>query len=276
MPLLALVSALPRDGIGDGKGGTFGGHSRYRRLMGKNVALIAARTARNLSQDELAHALREAAERNGDHLAIGKKTVYRWEQGASVRPRPAHVRALEAVMRLPIEALGFPAGKDSIVVDDGRGGLDLEVRMPPVPAGAARPPAGDYSGVWLSRYKYVSSSREEELAAQHFVVLQQDNEVLSVRSLPGSANSVMGMDLRVDANIVTGTWYEDTDPNGYYRGRRYFGAIQMIADASGSRLSGKWLGAGKDNDVNMGPWWLDYQGPSTKANIAGYDRRPND
>jgi transcriptional regulator with XRE-family HTH domain len=230
-----------------------------------NTALVAARTARNLTQDELA-----------ERIGTTARTVQRWEKGVGERPRAVHVRALQAVMGLPVEQLGFPADKNAMVVADGRGGHDLEIRFPPVDTAPGRPPAGDYSGIWLSRYEYYSSSREEMFAAQHYVVLTQDGGRVSVRSLPGSASSSMGMDLVVDANILTGTWVEDTDLTGYYRGKRYVGAIQLIADHSGSRLAGKWLGHGKDNDVNTGPWRLDYQAPVTKGSIAEYDRRPND
>jgi transcriptional regulator with XRE-family HTH domain len=230
-----------------------------------NTALVAARTARNLTQDELA-----------ERVGATTRTVQRWEKGAGERPRAVHIRALQAVMGLPLEQLGFPADKNAMVIQDGRGGHDLEVRFPPVTLTQGRPPAGDYSGIWLSRYEYYSSSRSEMFAAQHFVVLTQDDSRVSVRSLPGSASSTMGMDLTVDSNILTGTWVEDTDVTGYYRGKRYVGAIQLIADHSGSRLAGKWLGHGKDNDVNTGPWRLDYQAPVTKGSIAEYDRRPND
>ena len=39
-----------------------------------NAALVAARTARNLSQDELARLLRQADE----HLSVTKRTIQRW------------------------------------------------------------------------------------------------------------------------------------------------------------------------------------------------------
>jgi len=230
----------------------------------RNVALVAARTAHNLTQDELA-----------DVLGVSTRTVQRWEDNPTVRPRPSQVRTLQNAMGLPVEQLGFPADKRAMAVEDGRGGHDLEVRFPPVTA-PARPPAADYSGIWLSHYEYLSSSRSQAFTGQHFVVLTQDGSAASVRSLPGSANSTMGMDLTVDGVILTGTWVEDTDKTGYYRGKRYTGALQMVADPGGSRLAGKWVGYGKDNEVNSGPWRLDFQAPLSKATIAEYDRRPND
>lgn len=230
----------------------------------RNVALVAARTAHNLTQEELA-----------DVVGVSKRTVQRWEENPAVRPRPTQVRVLQNTMGLPIEQLGFPADRRAIAVEDGRGGHDLEVRLPPITA-AARPPAGDYSGIWLSRYEYFSSSREQMFSGLHFVILTQDVSTAGVRSLPNSSNSTMGMDLTVDGVILTGTWVEDSDKTGYYRGKRYVGGIQLVADPSGSRLAGKWVGHGKDGEVNTGPWQMDWQAAVSRESIAEYDRRPND
>jgi transcriptional regulator with XRE-family HTH domain len=233
--------------------------------MSKNLALVAARVARNLTQEEAA-----------EQVSVSKRTWQRWEDAEPGRPQPAQIRKLQNTLGLPVEQLGFPADKNALVVEDGRGGHDLEVRFPPISTAPLRPPASDYSGIWLSRYEYFSSSREEQYAGQHFVVLQQDSSQVSVRSLPNSATSTMGMDLVVDGVVLTGTWVEDTDKTGYYRGKRYLGGIQLVSDPSGARLAGKWVGHGKDGEVNTGPWRLDYQAPATKSTVAEYDRRPND
>ncbi|WP_306210662.1 helix-turn-helix transcriptional regulator [Actinoplanes sp. RD1] len=229
-----------------------------------NVALVAARVAHNLSQEEAAR-----------RLGVSKRTVQRWEDDEPGRPQPAQIRQLQAVFGLPAEQLGFPPGRSAMVVEDGRGGHDLEVRFPPVSTAPSRPPASDYSGIWVSRYEYFSSSREETYAGLHHVVLQQDGGTVSVRSLPGSAASTMGMDLVADGVVLTGRWVEDTDRTGHYRGKRYIGAIQLIADPGGSRLAGKWLGHGKDGEVNTGPWRLDFLAPATRATVAEYDRPPS-
>ncbi|WP_201787286.1 helix-turn-helix transcriptional regulator [Actinoplanes sp. TFC3] len=244
---------------------TFQRHAAYRGRMSKNLALVAARVARNLTQEEAA-VLAE----------VTKRTWQRWEDADPPRPQPAQVRRLQSSLGLPVEQLGFPPDKNRIVVEDGRGGHDLEIRFPPISTAPARPPASDYAGIWLSRYEYFSSSREETYAGQHFVVLQQDGSSASVRSLLGSASSTMSMDLAIDGVVLTGTWVEDTDKTGYYRGKRYVGGIQLVADPSGARLAGKWVGHGKDGEVNTGPWRLDYQAAATKATIAEYDRPPND
>lgn len=224
-----------------------------------------------LSQDELAERMRDAGA-----ASTTKRTVQRYESGEIVNPRPASVRALEVVTRLPIASLGFPAGVDAVVVDDGRGGHDLEVRgtAAAAPTGAARS-AGGYTGIWLSRYHYYSSSRGQEFDNAHYVVLLRHGDRLTVRSVHGAQKSMLTMDLVVDGNVITGTWAEETEADSYYRGARYHGAIQLLAEPTGRRLTGKWVGFGKDMDVNTGPWELTFQDASTtKTTLARYQRAP--
>lgn len=136
-------------------------------------------------------------------------------------------------------------------------------------------PRGDYSGVWLSRYEYFSSGRNATFTGQHYVTLLQHGDRLTVRSLPGSADSSLTLDLTVDGNVVTGTWVEQTEPESYYRGARYHGSIQMLAEPTGRRMTGKWVGFGKNMDINTGPWELIFQDASTnKATLERYNRPP--
>ncbi|WFE29730.1 helix-turn-helix transcriptional regulator [Solwaraspora sp. WMMD791] len=247
-----------------------------------NATLRAVRIGLLMSQDDFARALRQAGDRAGVPNDANKRLVQRWEAGAITSPRPAYARALESVTGLPIGSLGFTvAVPHARAADDGQSSRDLatpETVTPSVPSGgpAARTaPTGNYSGVWLSRYEYHSSGRGAMFTGQHYVVLLQHGDRLTVRSLPGSSDAPLTMDLTVDGNVVTGTWVEQTAPQGYYRGARYHGAIQLLAEPTGRRLSGKWIGFGKEMDVNTGPWELIFQDASTnKATLAAYDRRP--
>jgi hypothetical protein len=68
---------------------------------------------------------------------------------------------------------------------------------------------------------------------------------------------------------------EQTDASGYYRGARYHGAIQILAEPTGRRMTGKWVGFGKQMDINTGPWELVFQDASTnKATLDKYNRLP--
>ncbi|MGW0506049.1 helix-turn-helix domain-containing protein [Micromonospora sp. NPDC003241] len=244
-----------------------------------NTALRAVRAGMRMSQDDFARALQAAGHRAGEPNDANKRLVQRWESGAIAAPRPVYVRALEVVTGLPIELLGFGAVADGEAAEDGDGGHDLTSPMSrlatPTPAPRAATAHGSFAGVWLSRYQYHSSSRDESFAGQHFVVVLQHGDRLTVRSLPGSAASSLALDLTVDGSVVTGTWVEQTDPTGYYRGARYHGAIQLLAEPTGRRMAGKWVGFGKDMDVNTGPWELVFQDASTsKATLDRYNARP--
>jgi hypothetical protein len=234
-----------------------------------------------MSQDDLARAIRSAGARVGEPNDANKRLVQRWESGAIAAPRPVYARALEAVTGLPIDSLGFTmAVPQARVSPDGGGGHDVEpsagsgLGPNAAPVGQTAP-RGNYSGVWLSRYEYFSSGRSEMFVGLHHVVVLQHGNRLTVRSLPGSADSSLTMDLTIDGNVITGTWVEQTAEEGYYRGARYHGAIQMLAEPTGRRLAGKWVGFGKEMDVNTGPWELTFRDASTqKATLDRYNQRP--
>ncbi|RKN03669.1 helix-turn-helix domain-containing protein [Streptomyces radicis] len=239
-----------------------------------NTALKAVRMGLLMSQDDLARALRAEGV-----ASASKRLVQRWEAGETACPRPLHARALERVTRTPIELLGFTTVLAQ-VHEDGRGGHDVEPDSPaPVPAQPLPTPApgrGAYSGIWLSRYEYYSSGRSGTYEGLHHVVILQHGSQLTVRSVPGSSDSLLTIDLQVDGHIVTGTWAEQTAQDGYYRGARYHGAIQMLLDPTGRRMTGKWVGFGKEFDINSGPWELVFQEASTsKATTAKYGHRPD-
>jgi hypothetical protein len=139
----------------------------------------------------------------------------------------------------------------------------------------AEQPQNGYTGVWLSRYPYYSNSRGEELASTHYVLIPQHSDRLTVRSIPGRERSTLLMDLVVAGMVVTGTWHEETEADGFYRGAVYHGAIQLLAEPTGRRMTGKWVGFGKEMDINTGPWELAFQEASTsKSTLASYDRDP--
>ncbi|WP_435178106.1 helix-turn-helix domain-containing protein [Actinacidiphila sp. bgisy145] len=252
-----------------------------------NSTLRAVRMGLLMSQDEFARALRAAGERAGQPNDASKRLVQRWEAGTTAAPRPVYARALESITGLPIESLGFaPAIPQARVVEDGDGGHDVEPARPGGTAHATTPgrgrapqpaPTGNYSGVWLSRYEYYSSSRGKTFTGLHHVVVLQHGNRLTVRSIPGSSDSTLTVDLTIDGSVVTGTWVEQTAGDSYYRGARYHGAIQMLVEPTGRRMAGKWVGFGKEMDMNTGPWELTFEDPSTnKATLARYARLPGD
>lgn len=139
-------------------------------------------------------------------------------------------------------------------------------------------PAENYSGIWLSRYEFFSSGRDAAFKGAHHVVLLQLGSKLTGRSLDGASlnpDSPLSLDLSIDRNVVTGTWVEQTAQDGYYEGARYHGAVQLLVEPTGRRMAGKWVGFGKDFDVNTGPWELVFQDASTtQETLERYSRPP--
>lgn len=250
-----------------------------------NSALRAVRMGLLMSQDDFARAIRDAGVQAGEPNEANKRLVQRWESGATAAPRPLYARALEAVTGVPIESLGFASPVSMArLTEDHSGGHDIEaspegVAAPAAVVSAQQPSRANYSGIWLSRYEYYSSGRETAFVAQHHVVVLQHGNRLTVRSLPnGSTNpdSPLTMDLTVDGSVATGTWVEQTAQDGYYRGARYHGAVQMLAEPTGRRMAGKWVGFGKDMDINTGPWELVFREASTtQATLAKYNTAPS-
>ncbi len=235
-------------------------------MTAPNTVLRAVRMGMLLSQDDLARAIRDAGARLGTPNDCSKRHVQRWEAGVVGFPRPVYARALEVATGLPIGALGFRPNVPA-------GGAE------PTPTMArkttASPQPANYSGVWLSEYEYPSSSRGGQFMGRHYVLLLQHAARLTVRSLPDSADGELTMDLSIDGNVVTGTWTEVTSKGGYYKGGRYHGAVQMLADPTGRRLVGMWVGFGREMDVNTGPWTLTFQDASTAMKtLEEYNRRP--
>lgn len=219
-----------------------------------NVALRAARERAHISQTELARRIREAGFGTGNTNGCTVRMVQRWESGETRRPHARYLLALEDVLGQPAENLGFDA--------DVRHGIDraralreagLDAGMPTPEAAAAY---GPRSGIYLSDYEYVSSGRDHAAYhGRHYVMLLERGPRLMVRSLP-AAESQLSIDLNANGQVVTGTWTEQTKADGYYRGAVYTGAIQMLHDEDARSFAGKWVGFGKEHEVNTGAWSL--------------------
>jgi hypothetical protein len=254
--------------MGDDIAATFG--ATLTGVTEPNATLRAVRMGMLMSQDDLARAVRDAGAHLGAPNDCSKRHVQRWEAGAVGFPRPVYARALEVATGLPIASLGFRPPVPARAEDVGAAPRPVVARVP-----AGRPAAANYSGVWLSQYEYPSSSRGDTFTDQHYVLVLAHGDRLTVRSLPDSAAGELTMDLSVDGNVVTGTWVEVTAVDGYYRAARYHGAIQLLADPTGRRMAGMWVGFGQDMDVNTGPWTLTFMDGSTSMKtLEEYNRRP--
>jgi transcriptional regulator with XRE-family HTH domain len=236
-----------------------------------NTALRAVRESLRLSQEEFARAIRDAGERLGEPNDCTKRLVQRWESGLVSTPRGNYARALEYVTGIPVENLGFEGADERYGVSRRQAmGVAAAAAVIPITEAKAK---GPLTGIWLSRYEYPSSSRGNVYSGAHHVVVIQRGSKVQVRSI-GSPSKLL-MDLTAEGNVLTGTWREETDPDGYYRGATYHGAIQLTVGPSGHRMKGQWAGFGKDGEVNSGPWTLDLVSSDTGAEaIQNFSRPP--
>jgi hypothetical protein len=144
-----------------------------------------------------------------------------------------------------------------------------------IPISAGKTAYGPLTGIWHSRYEYPSSSRSGTFTGEHYVAVIHHGARLQIRSLTGSADSRVLMDLSVDGQVATGTWTEHTSSTGYYHGATYHGAIQLLIEPTARTMTGKWVGFGRDFDLNTGPWTLQFKtGTLTNASMDGYNHPP--
>jgi hypothetical protein len=243
-----------------------------------NEALRAVRQSLLMSQGEFALAVRAAGQRAGEPNDCTKRLVQRWEAGyVSGAPRGNYARALEAVTGQPIENLGFAAEAGPHVNRRQALGMAGAAAALSWTAGDSKTARGPLTGIWRSRYEYVSSSRGgETFASSHYVVLIQHGDRLQVRSLPETAQGRVMMDLTISGSVITGTWQEITDASGYYGGSTYHGAIQFTAGPAGTRLTGAWVGFNKDGGIQTGPWTMDLVSSDTGKSAQARYNRPVD
>jgi hypothetical protein len=121
-----------------------------------------------------------------------------------------------------------------------------------------------FSGIWRSDYTYHSSDRDEDLLSQHYVRMYPKGNELIVESVPNVNESYMLARFTVDNNVLTGSWQDVTDPKGDYKGSIYYGAAQLML-TDDKKLTGKWVGFGKNNEVKTGPWQFIYIGEDESA-----------
>ena len=76
-------------------------------------------------------------------------------------------------------------------------------------------------------------------------------------------DSLLRLHMSVDGGVATGTWTERTSPDGYYKGATYHGTTQLLIDPLGRRMTGRWLGFGKNFRINTGEWELAWVDDST-------------
>lgn len=113
----------------------------------------------------------------------------------------------------------------------------------------------DLNGTWLSHYEYHSTGRGWQQAGGILAVTHYGANI-TIATKPHTSPGRIRMHLIATGCILSGTWTEETDPGGYYRGRHYNGIIMLSATPDEDTLQGYWVGPGADGEINTGPWRL--------------------
>ncbi|HSX30501.1 MAG TPA: hypothetical protein VLE99_01135 [Candidatus Saccharimonadales bacterium] len=124
----------------------------------------------------------------------------------------------------------------------------------------------DLTGNWRSFYRYPSSGRgNDEQWGRHELAATQTGNAVEFESVDGSKSHVIiTIKLSDGGKTATGTWREETNPEGYYKGAVYDGTIEFTVTADGRRLNGTWHGAGKEGEMNSDIWELVRISPDEK------------
>lgn len=117
-------------------------------------------------------------------------------------------------------------------------------------------------GIWKSTYRYPSTGRGQELTGEHYVRAHQHQHHIVFESAAETSASYLIIRLSIEDDIATGSWQEQTEPDGHYKGAVYHGALQLVINDDHTTMKGKWVGFSKDMEVNVGPWELSYIGKS--------------
>lgn len=116
----------------------------------------------------------------------------------------------------------------------------------------------DISGEWHCCYWYENTKHNNCLdTSEYTVTIERSERGFVLHSRPNEDGSHLEARLKVDANMVMGTWLENTAPSGEWAGMMYKGAVQLLANDDGSQLKGLWIATVHNNanpKVSGGRW----------------------
>jgi hypothetical protein len=136
----------------------------------------------------------------------------------------------------------------------------------------------DFSGVWLSTYSFVSGLNGEKLETDHYVTMHRKGNQLVVESIPNVKGSYMMARFTLDGRIATGYFQSENSPKSSHKGAVYNGASQLLLDAEGKALVGKYVGYGNKLEIKTGDWKIVHVGqhqPTDVRQKSGISTHPS-
>jgi hypothetical protein len=134
----------------------------------------------------------------------------------------------------------------------------------------------EFTGIWCCRYWFPSNvSPGEEEPSEYQVTIHQDGNKLVLESLPNQEESYMLVRLKLDGEVVGGSWQENTSPHGEFKSMIYSGLVQLLYDKETKSMDGMWVGIGRDHDADKpaiysGRWEISYLGdtPISRSEVG--------
>jgi hypothetical protein len=128
----------------------------------------------------------------------------------------------------------------------------------------------DFSGVWRSRYHYVSNRRGPgDFVSEHLVMAQRRGNKLVFQSLPAEDGSFMLVRLTLDGRLASGGWEETSSSAGPFKGARFYGPIQLVLDEDGKAFRGMYLATGQLMHTKAGEWEIVHLSPTEQLHQDG-------
>ena len=108
-----------------------------------------------------------------------------------------------------------------------------------------------YAGRWRCSYWYPSNVVVGNDVSEYEMRAYPDGKDMVLESVPNDEHSYMFVRLTIDDKVATGTWQENTSPNGEFKGAIYSGAGQLIVNPVTRSMEGRWAGAGYDRKLKQ-------------------------
>lgn len=114
----------------------------------------------------------------------------------------------------------------------------------------------DFSGVWRSTFGYVNKLEPEGGTSEYDVKIYKTGNQLVVQSIPSPLENYFVARLTLNDQFLTGSWQEQAQPKGTYKGQVYNGVGMLKIDASGKAMRGKIVEYNNDMEIIAGDWEL--------------------
>jgi hypothetical protein len=114
----------------------------------------------------------------------------------------------------------------------------------------------DFSGVWHSTKHFFHVFEKKTALDEHDMQVHQTGNRIVAQSIPNDEKSYMILSLTLDGRTLTGTYHEQSSPDGPFKGKGYYGALQLLIDEDGKSIRGKWVGLDTHLNMQTGDWEL--------------------